>query len=334
MSISDEEKRKIMQDLARGNPDLPVQKPNPNFVLNDQNDAKDYQKFDDFAQPSHQGELGKLLNQPSAETDARMYNQLKERINSDINQAKEIGQLRSDRIREIVESAVFQVASEFKYGTSDVRLIVKDAVSTVVDNLQQKSGEVKEEISASIEGAIEGITNWRRKSIAKFQEEVNRLQARIDIEENELQQEIDGLLTDIEQDKKVNSPLTKDSIASAINALKNSEEVALMQRQYAQLQGQLAILRANLAARYGGRHEEIKEHLDQATTWYNKTRTQVEPVVEQALQKREQLEEKLGDAGAAVAKKERGIRQVLSDLLILAAEVVRDKEPPANKKSV
>ncbi len=333
MSISDEEKRKIMEELARGNPDLPVQKPNPNFVLNDQNDAKDYQNFDDFAQPSHQGTLAQLLNQPSAQTDARMYNQLKERINTDINQAKEIGQLRSDRIREIVESAVFQVASEFKYGTSDVRLIVKDAVSAAVDNLQQKGGEVKEEITASIEGAIEGITNWRRKSIAKSQEEVKRLQARIDLEENELQQEIDGLLTDIEQDKKVN-PVTKDSIASAINALKNSEEVALMQRQYAHLQGQLAILRANLAARYGGRHEEIKEHLDQATTWYNQTRTQVEPVVEQALQKREQLEEKLGHAGAAVAKKERGIRRVLSDLLILAAEVVRDKEPPANRKSV
>ncbi len=333
MSISDDEKRKIMEDLGRGNPDLPVQKQKPNFVLNDQNDPKDYQNFDDFAQRSHQGELGQLLNQPSAETDAGMYNQLKERINSDINQAKEIGQLRTDRIREIVESAVFQVASEFKYGTSDVRLVVKDAVSAAVDNLQQKGGEVKEEITASIEGAIEGITNWRRKSIAKSQEEVQRLQARIDIEENELQQEIDGLLTDIEQDNKVN-PVTKDSIASAINALKNSEEVALMQRQYAQLQGQLAILRANLAARYGGRHEEIKEHLDQATTWYNKTRTQVEPVVEQALQKREQLEEKLGDAGAAVAKKERGIRQVLSDLLILAAEVVRDKEPPANRKSV
>lgn len=334
MSISDEEKRKIMEDLGRGNPDLPVQKTNPNFVLNDQNDANDYQNFDDFAQRSHQGELGQLLNQPSSETDAEMYNQLKERINSDINQAKEIGQLRTDRIREIVESAVFQVASEFKYGTSDVRLVVKDAVSAAVDNLQQKGGEVKEEITASIEGAIEGITNWRRKSIAKSQEEVKRLQAKIDIEENELQQEIDGLLTDIEQDNKVNSPVTKDSIASAINALKNSEEVALMQKQYAQLQGQLAILRANLAGRYGGRHEEIKEHLDQATTWYNKTRTQVEPVVEQALQKREQLEEKLGDAGAAVAKKERGIRQVLSDLLILAAEVVRDKEPPANRKSV
>jgi len=42
--------------------------------------------------------------------------------------------------------------------------------------------------------------------------------------------------------------------------------------------------------------------------------TQVEPIVE-AEQKRSQLEEKIGDAGTALAKRERRIRQILSELL-------------------
>jgi len=57
-----------------------------------------------------------------------------------------------------------------------------------------------------------------------------------------------------------------------------------------------------LAARYGGRYEEVKKHLDEAKTWYNRTRTQVEPIVGEAEQKRSQLEDKLGDAGTALLR--------------------------------
>jgi len=67
---------------------------------------------------------------------------------------------------------------------------------------KKKGGDIKEEITASIEGAIEGISSWRRQSITKIQAEVNQLQNRIDTEEDELQQEIDRLLVDIEEEEK------------------------------------------------------------------------------------------------------------------------------------
>lgn len=324
VSISDEEKRQIMDKLARGNPDLPIQEPSQRPFSDDQNfDARDYQNFDDFAQRPFGNE-----QQLSNQIKLAIPGQIKERVNSDLNQAKEIGQLRAERVREIVQSAVFQVVSEFKSGSSDVRLIVKDAVSAAVENLQEKGGEVKEEITASIEGAIEGVTDWRRQTIAKTQTEVKQLQAQINTEEDKLQQEIESLLADIENAGKDKPSNVRASIESAINTLKNSEEVALMQKRYAQLQSQLAILRANLAARYGGRHEEIKEHLDEAKTWYNQTHPQAEAVAERTSQQR-QLEEKLGDAGTAIAKKERKVRQVLSDLLLLASDLLREKHPPA-----
>lgn len=65
-----------------------------------------------------------------------MPNPIKEQITTDIEQAKEAGQLRAGRIREIVQSAASQVASEFKEGSNEIRLIVKDAVSAVMENLQ------------------------------------------------------------------------------------------------------------------------------------------------------------------------------------------------------
>ncbi len=323
MYISDEERRRIMNDLARGNPDLPAQKPSPHSGSDDEEfKAKDYQNFDDFAMRSSRNEPQQI--EP---INLLRLNQLKEQITTDLNQAKEAGQFRSGRVREIVQSAVSQVASEFKDGSNDVRLIVKDAISAALENLQSKGGELKEEVTASIEGAIEGISSLRRRSIAKTQAEIKQLQARLDTEENELQQEIESIISDVEEAGKDSPPSIKASIESAINALKNSEEVTLMQKRYAQLQGQAAILRANLTARYGGRYEEVKEHLDDAKAWYNQTRPQAEAVVDQVENKRSHLEERLGDAGVAIAKKERRIRQVLSELLQAAAEILREKEP-------
>jgi DNA-binding ferritin-like protein len=324
MSITDEEKRQIMQDLSQGNAELLNE--NSTQALNNQKvDSNEYQNFDDFAQRSSQ--IGQSPDK------ATMTDLLKERIQNNLKQAKDAGQLRTSRVREIVQEAVSQVVEEFKSGSKDIRSIAKDAVftaaSTVTENLQEKGGEIKEEVTASIEGAIEGISRLRRQSIAKTQAEVKQLQAKIDSEEEELQREVEQILNDVEETGNNTSPKIKASIESAINALKDSDEVRLMQKRYAQLQAQAAILRANLAARYGGRYDEVKEHLDDAKTWYDQTRPKAEAVVEQVDQKRSQLDEKLGDAGVALAKRERRIRQVLSELLQAAADLLREKEPPA-----
>ncbi|MBE9190583.1 histidine kinase [Gloeocapsopsis crepidinum LEGE 06123] len=258
-----------------------------------------------------------------------MMSNIKELITTDLKQAKETGQLRASRIREIVQNAVSQVTGEFKSGSNEIRSLVKDAVSAVVENIQQQGGDLKEEITASIEGAIDGVTSLRRKENAKTHAEVKELQAKLDSEEEELQQEIERLLGDIEDTGKETAPNIKVAIESAVNTVKNSEEAAILQKRYAQLQAQAAILRANLAARYGGRYEEVKEYLDEAKTWYSKTRAQAEPMAEQVEQKRSQLEEKLGDAGVAIAKKERQIKNVLRELLHTANELLRDKKPPS-----
>lgn len=327
MTISDEEKRQIMNKLAQGKPGIVSQEPTNS---NEENfNPEDYQNFDDFAQRSSTDERQQLLGKLQQES-SNLIEQIKEEITAELEQAKQTGQLRSGRIKEIVRSAVSQVASELKSGSSDIRLIVKDAVSAVSESLKEKGGEIKEEVTASIEGVIEGISSKREQSIAKTQAEVKQLQAKLDTQEEELQGEINRLLTDIEEDGKDSPPNIKVSIEAAINALKNSEEVALMQKRYAQIQAQAAILRANLAARYGGRYEEVKEHLDEAKKWYNRTGNQAETVVDQAQQKRSpQLEETIRETREAIGKGERRIRKLLSELLKTAAELLREKEEPS-----
>lgn len=263
-----------------------------------------------------------------------MPNNIKEQIQADLQQAKQTGQLRSDRIREIVKGAVSQVASEFKEGSTELRTLVKDAISTVIENLQDKGSEIKEEVTASIEGALEAVNSKRHEAIAKTQAEVQQLQAKLDEQEDKIQQEVEGILAEIQETGKEKSSSTKTAVDSAINTIQDSEEVALLKKRYAQLQGQLAIVRANITARYGGRSEEVQGYLDEAKNWFNKARPQAEVVVAQVQEKHSQIDEKLGEAGTAIARKERQVRQILRDLLLAAADRFRDKDSVKDKETV
>ncbi|MEC4814868.1 MAG: histidine kinase [Scytonema sp. PMC 1069.18] len=264
-----------------------------------------------------------------------MPSNIKEQIQSDLQQAKQTGQLRTDRIREIVKSAVSQVVTEFKEGSSDLRSIVKDAISAVVENLQERGSDLKEDITASIEGAVEAINSKRHEAIAKTQSEVKLLQAQVDEEEEKIQQEVDGILTEIQQTNTDKSADVKTAVDSAINSIKDSEEVALLKKRYAQLQAQLSIVKANLAARYGGRSEEVQGYLDDAKQWFEREgRPQAEAVVTQVQEKHSQFDQKLGEAGTALARKERQLRQILRDLLLAAADKFKDKDAVKDKEIV
>ncbi|MFM6270358.1 MAG: histidine kinase, partial [Dolichospermum sp.] len=233
---------------------------------------------------------------------------MKEKIQLDIHQAKETGQLKSERIREIVKSAVSQVSYEFQEGSHELSNLVNDAVSTVIDNLQEKSSEVKEGVVASIEGAMEAINLKKHSNIVQTQAEIKQLQAKLDKEEK-LQTEIKGIFTKIVETSQDKSVDTKIAINSAINSIKDSEEVGLLRKRYAQLQAQLAIVRANLFARYSGSNQEVQDYLNEAKQWYDKSHPQAESITLQLKEKYSLLEQKLAEAGSAIAKQERQLKQ-------------------------
>ncbi|MFM6496303.1 MAG: histidine kinase [Dolichospermum sp.] len=254
-----------------------------------------------------------------------MNKNIKEKIQLDIHQAKETGQLKSERIREIVKSAVSQVSYEFQEGSHELSNLVNDAVSTVIDNLQEKSSEVKEGVVASIEGAMEAINLKKHSNIVQTQAEIKQLQAKLDKEEK-LQTEIKGIFTKIVETSQDKSVDTKIAINSAINSIKDSEEVGLLRKRYAQLQAQLAIVRANLFAQYSGSDQEVQDYLSQAKQWYDKSHPQAESITLQLKEKYSLLEQKLVAASSTIAKQERQLKQTLRELLLAAADLFKDKD--------
>jgi hypothetical protein len=255
-----------------------------------------------------------------------MSENIKDTIKAEIELVKETGQQRIERIREIVRSAVSQVGSELKSGSTDFRILVREAVSAVVDNLQEKGGELKEEVTATIEGALEAVNSKRHETITKTQAEVKQLQAKIDEEEDKIQEDVQGILAEIKETGTEKSVQVTTAIAAAIETIKNSDEFDLLKKRYAQLQAQLAIVQANLAAQYGGRDKQVKDYLDDAQKWAVQARPRAAVTAENLKEKHSELDSKLGEAGGAIARKEQQVKQVLKELLLAATSLFRDKE--------
>jgi hypothetical protein len=242
-----------------------------------------------------------------------------------LQEAQQQGQLRTDKIKEIVKSAVAESLLEAKEGRKEIATLVQNAVAAAIETFQAEGGEIKEEISATLEGAIEGVTSARRQIFAQERAEVKQLQTQIDSNEAELQQEIDGALIQVQAVEGDRSEKVKAALQSAIENVRNSEEVSLLQKRYAQLKAQLAIIDANLAEHYGDRYDEVKHHLDEAKTWYDRAQANPEEFTAQVDQKRVEFESQLTEAGTAVARGERQLKQKLKLLWQSITEVFQNK---------
>jgi signal transduction histidine kinase len=241
---------------------------------------------------------------------------VKERISTNLKQAREEGSLRADRIRDIMQAAVSQALSELKEGSQEVRPIAKDAFSAVLDVVGEKGKEVQSEVLAAIEGLVEGISHSRRKSLTEAETKVQQLQQEVDQQAQLLESEVDTVLTDIQETGNTSSKDFNSLLNEAVKVVKEKEEFSILRQQYARLKAQLEAIEANLEAKYGDRYDEAKRHLENAKTWYNKTKVEAEAQGTVPLQKRQdELEDKVAEAGAAIARKEQQIKQLLRDLL-------------------
>ncbi|MEL6441006.1 MAG: histidine kinase [Cyanobacteria bacterium J06621_8] len=248
----------------------------------------------------------------------------KEKIINKLQQAKKTGQLRTESIRDIIRTAVGEAASEVKEGRVEITSLIREAIAAVEEIFQDKKGELKEEITTSIEGAVEGISNARRKGISQAQSEIQTLQVKVEQEEDQLQQEIEAALEDIKSDSQANSVQVQEAIITAVDAIKNSEEAALLQKRYAQLKAQLAIVQANLSSRYGENYGDVSKYLEEAKAWYEKARENPEAFTGKIEAKQQEFEQKLGETGTAIAKKERQVKHLLKELWQSISEIFRD----------
>ena len=249
----------------------------------------------------------------------------KERIIADLQQAKQTGELKTEKIREIIKNAIAEAVTEVKSGRSEIAELVRDAIAAVTETVKESGEEVKEEVTASIQGVIDGVSAARREKINQTQAEITTLEAQVVEAEQELQDEIDEALTEVKTSGDTQPDKIREAIAEAVVNITQSEEFAILQKHYARLKAQTAVLQANLANRYGEQYGEVGKYLEDAKVWYNKAKEDPEVFTEPAKRKRAEFEEKLGSTGAAVARKEKQIKQMLKELWQEIREIFQEK---------
>ncbi len=246
---------------------------------------------------------------------ADMSNSVKERVKADLEQAKAEGQVRVERLRDIVKSAVSQAVDEIQGGSGEIRLIVRDAIAAMVENLGERGKHTKDEAIASVEGLLEGLSRSKQDAISQTEREIQQLQSRMEQEERDLDETMNVAVSELESASTNDSSEIKELLSTMVERVKNTEEASLLKKRYNQLQTQLAIVKANLAVRYGDRHEEVKHHLDNAKVWHESAKSQANDLESGLVQQKQaEFETKLGEVGTAVARKEKEVKRLLNEL--------------------
>jgi len=246
---------------------------------------------------------------------ADMSNSVKERVKADLEQAKVEGQVRVERLRDIVKSAVSQAVDEIQGGSGEIRLIVRDAIAAMVENLGERGKHTKDEAIASVEGLLEGLSRSKQDAISQTEREIQQLQSRMEQEERDLDETMNVAVSELESASTNDSSEIKELLSTMVERVKNTEEASLLKKRYNQLQTQLAIVKANLAVRYGDRYEEVKHHLDNAKVWHESAKSQANDLESGLVQQKQaDFETKLGEVGTAVARKEKEVKRLLNEL--------------------
>ncbi|NJR50145.1 MAG: hypothetical protein HC780_11810 [Leptolyngbyaceae cyanobacterium CSU_1_3] len=200
-----------------------------------------------------------------------MSNAIKDHLATNLQKVRAAGGTRLTRIGGTFRDAAAQAIAEFKEGSGEVRVIAKDTLSTIVENLNE--------------------TNQTKPQAN-------------DYEAQEINSEANS--------QGASATNTKTLIVTLFNTLKNRASV--------QFQSQMIKLDAKLLERYGDRYTTLKQRVGTFVTSYNAAKANAEATGTDPLQQKQvELEDKVGQAGASVARTEQQIRQQLKDLLQTAA---------------
>jgi hypothetical protein len=150
------------------------------------------------------------------------------------------------------------------------------------------------------------------QGIAGLQDQTRRAKKYVTGNAKEAGQKLDDLIINIDEQLQ----------AYGIR-IKESEEMGLLKKRYAQLEAQAALMRARFAAEKEATYEQVYAYLDEAKAWYARAKGETKEKVNRKII---DIEEYIDDAKVALKKKAKGVRKDIADLLNRAADIVNGKE--------
>jgi polyhydroxyalkanoate synthesis regulator phasin len=102
--------------------------------------------------------------------------------------------------------------------------------------------------------------------------------------------------------------------------IRESEEMGLLRKKYAQLEAHAVLLKAQLAAEKEATYDHAQAYLDEAKAWYARAK---EESGEEVSRKIADIEKHIDETKVALKKKTKESRQEIADLLNRAVDIVK-----------
>lgn len=233
---------------------------------------------------------------------------IKTRITQDLEQVKEKGSARTQKIREIVRVAVRDTMGEVKGGAVEIRTIAQDAVMAVIEHLKGKGKQARNDMIAAMEGVVAGVSD--RTSTNSLDNEQQVFDA------------VDGALVVVERHQQ-EKPSSVLSLLSKLFNLLKQRFLTNLQQEYVSLQELLVDWDDKLTQRYGDRYTQVKQRWQNAQESYQQTKDKIrndEPTTNEQYQAVAQ--DKAAQVGATVAQTERAMKQQLKTFLHATADKI------------
>ena len=189
---------------------------------------------------------------------------------------------------------------------------LKAKIALEIDKSPEKAKQALTEAEGYLAEAKTSASQWAGQGIAKLQHETREAKKALTGNIKGAKRKLDTLISD-----------TGEQLNAYGTQVKESEEVNLLRKRYAQLQGQAALLKARLATEKAATYEQAQLYLEEAKGWYTRTRIKAEGASRKQLVA---MEKHIDSAKVALKKKAKEARQDITDLLIRAADIVKGEE--------
>ncbi len=182
-----------------------------------------------------------------------------------------------------------------------------------------RTGSAREEVSERFDQteqrlrtARDDATGWTRSEIDDLRTELQRVRASVDSNADAAHSRLNQLTDNM---KSQLDKMERDVVTS--------DEIEWVRTQYAHIEAQAALQRAQLAERSDATHEQAISHLENARMWIQRSKSNVST---EARIRWADLETRVTEAKSDISQGRRSTQNTIADLLDRAAEAVRADE--------
>jgi len=220
--------------------------------------------------------------------------------------------LQVDKTRELVKEKGQEAEVELQ-ALSDRSESALNAVALEIDKSPERAQQALQDAENYLQQAKASASKATAEQVVQLQDKVQAAQQAVREKTNDAKTRVSDVVVS-----------TEVHLQAYGKTIQESDEVKLLMKRYGQLEAQVALLNANLAAKTDATGKQAVAYLDESRAWYDSLKSQTSQRWDEEL---DDMSARIDEAEQAVERKDKQARAKLADLLERAAAMLKDEEP-------